>query len=145
MKENMYSRQNDRNRDLRIPRNYSGNVIFAPQTAEDAVKQHVAKELPVRKKYTDAAEKPRAYVEQDASADESEQIRESDGQEIEFVAPEDDDSVKERQETKAASLLSPIGALGSEELLLIALALIIFQGGKEPELALLLLALLFIN
>lgn len=145
MKENMYSRQNDRNRDLRIPRNYSGNVIFSSQTAEDAVKQHVAKELPVRKKYTDTAEKPRAYLEQDASADESEQIRESDGQEIEFVAPVDDDSVKERQETKAASLLSPIGALGSEELLLIALALIIFQGGKEPELALLLLALLFIN
>ena len=140
----MYSRQNDRNRDLRIPRNYSGNVIFSSQTAEDAVKQHVAKELPVRKKYTDTAEKPRAYVEQDASTDESEQIRESDGQEIEFVAPVDDDSVKERQ-TKAASLLSPIGALGSEELLLIALALIIFQGGKEPELALLLLALLFIN
>ena len=141
----MYSRQNDRNRDLRIPRNYSGNVIFASQTAEDAVKQHVAKELPVRKKYTDTAEKPRTYLEQDASADESEQIRESDGQEIEFVAPADDDSVKKRQETKAASLLSPIGALGSEELLLIALALIIFQGGKEPELALLLLALLFIN
>ena len=141
----MYSRQNDRNRDLRIPRNYSGNVIFSSQTAEDAVKQHVAKELPVRKKYTDTAEKPRTYLEQDASADESEQIRESDGQEIEFVAPADDDSVKKRQETKAASLLSPIGALGSEELLLIALALIIFQGGKEPELALLLLALLFIN
>ena len=142
----MYSRQNDRNRDLRIPRNYSGNVIFASQTAEDTIKQHVAKELPVRKKYTDAAEKPRAYVvEQDASADESEQIRESDEREIEFVAPTDDESVKESQETKATSLRSPIGALGSEELLLIALALIIFQGGKEPEIALLLLALLFIN
>ena len=43
------------------------------------------------------------------------------------------------------SIFSPIGALGTEELLLIALALIIFQSGKEPELALLLLALLFIN
>ena len=44
-----------------------------------------------------------------------------------------------------SSLLSPLGNLGSEELLLLALALIIFQGGKEPDLALILLALLFIN
>ncbi len=44
----------------------------------------------------------------------------------------------------APSLLSPLGSLGSEELLLIALALIIFQSGKDPDLALILLALLFI-
>ena len=37
------------------------------------------------------------------------------------------------------------GGLGAEELLILALALIIFQGGKENELALLLLALLFIK
>ena len=43
-----------------------------------------------------------------------------------------------------SSLLSPIGALGTEEILLIALALIIFQNGKDPDLALILLALLFI-
>ena len=43
------------------------------------------------------------------------------------------------------SILSPLGALGSEELLLIAIALIIFQSDKQPDLALILLALLFIN
>lgn len=42
-------------------------------------------------------------------------------------------------------ILSPEGSLDAEELLILALALIIFQGGKENELALLLLALLFIK
>lgn len=44
-----------------------------------------------------------------------------------------------------AKILSPEGSFEAEELLLLALALIIFQGGKENELALLLLALLFIK
>ena len=43
------------------------------------------------------------------------------------------------------SILSPDGSLDAEELLILALALIVFQGGKENELALLLLALLFIK
>lgn len=42
-------------------------------------------------------------------------------------------------------ILSPEGSLDAEELLILALALIVFQGGKENELALLLLALLFIK
>ena len=42
-------------------------------------------------------------------------------------------------------ILSPEGSFEAEDLLILALALIIFQGGKENELALLLLALLFIK
>ncbi len=42
-------------------------------------------------------------------------------------------------------ILSPEGSLDAEELLILAIALIVFQGGKENELALLLLALLFIK
>lgn len=42
-------------------------------------------------------------------------------------------------------ILSPEGSFDAEELLILALALIVFQGGKENELALLLLALLFIK
>ena len=141
----MYSRQNDRSRDLRIPRNYSGNVIFSDPTNDDPIKQHTPKDLPIRKRYAESAERQNAYTEQDAASIEPEQATGADVREIEFVEPTEDGAPQERTEAKAASLLSPIGALGSEELLLIALALIIFQGGKEPEIALLLLALLFIN
>ena len=42
------------------------------------------------------------------------------------------------------SLLSPLGSLGTEEMLLICLALIVFQSGDAPDLALILLALLFV-
>ncbi len=48
-----------------------------------------------------------------------------------------------QQAQKKSPLLSPLGELGTEEILLIALALIIFQNGKDPDLALILLALLF--
>lgn len=57
-----------------------------------------------------------------------------------------DDSVTACAVTEEkSSLLSPLGHLGTEELLLIALALMIFQDGKDPQLGLILLALLFIN
>ena len=141
----MYSRQNDRNRDLRIPRNYSGNVIFSDPTSDDPIKQHTPRDLPLRKRYAESVEKSRDFSEQEENINKTEdQVAEIDS-EIEFSTAEDIENEIEDQKSKPASLLSPIGALGSEELLLIALALIIFQGGKEPEIALLLLALLFIN
>ena len=139
----MYSRQNDRGRDFRVPRNYGGNVIFSSPDKDIPTKQHSAKDQPVRKRYADTPEQPDYYANQYAPADvPQENDSSSEVREIEFVDPE---QTKENSTAKPASLLSPIGALGSEELLLIALALIIFQGGKEPEVALLLLALLFIN
>ena len=49
------------------------------------------------------------------------------------------------KESALGGILSPAGSLDAEELLILALALIIFQGGKENELALLLIALLFIK
>ena len=61
------------------------------------------------------------------------------------IKEDKEDKNDKKDESKPFSILSPIGALGTEELLLIALALIIFQSGNEPELALILLALLFIN
>ena len=141
----MYSRQNDRNRDLRIPRNYSGNVIFSDPTSDDPIKQHTPRDLPLRKRYAESVEKSRDFSEQEENINKTEdQVAEIDS-EIEFSTAEGIENEIEDQKSKPASLLSPIGALGSEELLLIALALIIFQGGKEPEIALLLLALLFIN
>lgn len=142
----MYSRQNDRGRDFRIPRNYNGNVIFSSPDKDIPTKQHSAKDQPPRKRYADSTEKPYNYSDQDSLIDTPEEDTSGlENQEIEFVEPDDAEKPKEIPEAKSASLLSPIGALGTEEILLIALALIIFQGGKEPELALLLLALLFIN
>lgn len=141
----MYSRQNDRNRDLRIPRNYSGNVIFSDPTSDDPIKQHTARDLPLRKRYAESVEKPRDFSEQEENINKTEDQAAEIDNEIEFATAEGIENEIEDQKSKTASLLSPIGALGSEELLLIALALIIFQGGKEPEVALLLLALLFIN
>ena len=51
----------------------------------------------------------------------------------------------ERECEKKTSLFPSLSSIGTEELLLIAIALMVFQGGKEPDLALILLALLFIN
>ena len=49
------------------------------------------------------------------------------------------------KKNNTSSIFSSEGGLSAEELLILALALIVFQGGKENELALLLLALLFIK
>lgn len=133
----MYSRQNDRSRDMRIPRNYSGNVIFSAPTEDIPTKQHAPKDQAIRRRQGAVAEAPELIAE--APREFSDTHEPSDATQ-ESATPE-----KSGLDSAPASLLSPIGALGTEELLIIALALIIFQGGKEPELALLLLALLFIN
>lgn len=142
----MYSRQNDRNRDIRIPRNYNGNVIFSAPSSDIPTKQHVPKDQPIRRRYADYPEQNDR--ERQAPIDAPQGIEEARGDtaSIGDIREETESAdIDVARDTKPASILSPIGALGTEELLLIALALIIFQGGKEPELALLLLALLFIN
>ena len=114
----MYSRPSDKqNRDIRIPHNYSGSIFNQHRNPPP--------EPPVNDEHKD-----RIY----------EAMQEPEPQKC-----EDDQPCESPKEQERHSLLSPIGALGTEELLLIALALIIFQSGKEPELALILLALLFIN
>ena len=141
----MYSRQNDRNRDIRIPRNYNGNVIFSDPRSDIPTKQHVPKDQPFRRRYADYPEESdrERQAQTDAFADIEDERELKEAQDI--AEENNNAALDEAQEAKPVSILSPIGALGTEELLLIALALIIFQGGKEPELALLLLALLFIN
>ena len=125
----MYSRQHSR--DMRLPPNYGGSR-FSSAKKELTPVQDLTKKTPVRMSY----EETLLYEE------------EGDHTPVEF---EEEPCEKDAPEAVAVvskekrSLLSPLGNLGTEELLLLALALIIFQGGKEPDLALILIALLFIT
>ncbi len=115
----MYSRPQ---RDARIPSNYGGSMFGAVQTTpvEDLTRHRPT--VP-----------PPPVHDNPPECDFKEEI------ECE-KCPQ-----KSEKCDHGTSILSPLGALGTEELLLIALALIVFQGEKEPELALILLALLFIS
>ncbi len=117
----MYSRP--QSRDFRVPHNYSGNIFNSRQAPSTLVEDLTNKRPQVQAPQLDSEES--CPCEDRAVCEISE--------------------VPRSQESKSNSLLSSFGSLGSEELLLIALALIVFQGGKEPELALILLALLFIT
>lgn len=125
----MYSRQKGVSGDLRVPRNYSGNVIFSPPRGDIPTKQHTPRDLPPRQRGA-AQDISDTSVSSDTATESAAQK-----------------ALTEHQTTTegARAVLSPLSSIGTEELLLIALALIVFQGGKEPELALLLLALLFIS
>lgn len=125
----MYSRSH---RDVKIPPNYGGSMFSAARREHTPVEDLTRKPFvpaPTREAPPIIVEEAEEIVENDA------EDREPDGASAPVFSPSRD----------KRSLLSPLGNLGSEELLLIALALIIFQGGKEPDLALILLALLFIN
>ncbi len=118
----MYSRP--QSKDLRVPHNYSGSIFNTRPMPSTPVEDLTHRKAP-----------PQTYQ----APAQSEECPCED-------APVCDNVPKAADELpKNPSLLSPLGSLGTEELLLIALALIVFQGGKEPELALILLALLFIN
>ena len=118
----MYSRSSGR--DLRVPHNYGGNAfgIRGSTPVEDLTRRR-----PPSPTLEASAEE---YDPRDTAKEENKE-------------PQAITEGKSRQ--KASPPLSPIGELGTEELLLIALALIIFQSGKEPQLALILLALLFVQ
>lgn len=125
----MYSRQH--NREMRLPPNYGGSR-FSPGKRELTPVQDLTKKAPVQPV---REEIPVYETEEPQSAEEIlEETCEEEAQDSVAVVP------KEKR-----SVLSPLGNLGTEELLLLALALIIFQGGKEPDLALILIALLFIT
>ena len=145
----MYSRFH--NRDIRLPPNYGGSAFNTRRTpevtpVEDLTKKRTVpqhqRQIPIKR--TAEQEQPLTPPVDDAEIDElcvadecdSEEYTESDGKKEESVPA----CAQEER-----SLLSPLGQLGTEELLLIALALIIFQSEKEPQLALILLALLFIK
>ena len=123
----MYSRPT--NRDPRIPPNYGGSIFSRNNTVtpvEDLTHRRTQSSQSREEPYSEEEDR------QDAPHCDTEQTE----------LPEED--ICHISEEKH-SLLSPLGSLGTEELLLIALALIIFQDGKNSELALILLALLFIN
>lgn len=125
----MYSRQPDRN--FKVPHNYSGNVFSGASQPPTPVEDLTRRSPRAESKYNE----PQAEIDQ-AEVSKNE-IFSNDFAQSKPEAP--------TAETKKIPILSPFGELGTEEILLIALALIIFQSGKEPELALILLALLFIN
>ena len=123
----MYSRPIERKNNLRIPHNYSGSIFGGRQYGNQLNVTYNAddstSEQEIDKTYTEAQQEAAASV---ADA-------------LQKEAP------TELEASTSSALLSPIGELGTEEILLIAIALIIFQSGTEPHLALMLLSLLFIN
>ena len=126
----MYSRPHN-NRDMRLPPNYGGSR-FSSAKKELTPVQDLTKKSPIQSSREDCP----TYESNDTQIEN--EIREECCFE---VTPEPVAVVPKEKK----SLLSPLGNLGTEELLLLALALIIFQGGKEPDLALILIALLFIT
>ncbi len=145
----MYSRPSSR--DFRVPSNYGGNAFRdnTPTQAQDLTRRQpqYRQEEPSPRYTTDEVrdEHSQEYVN-----DATDELSKLDAQHERCEGCPKNDKAKEcaaptRTQGAQNSLFSPLGALGSEEILLIALALIIFQSGKEPELALILLALLFIN
>ena len=127
----MYSRPP--NKDLRVPHNYGGSIFDrrAPQSTpvQDLTRKRQNSSLHSQEHTSDDLSYP------------DDPIIDSNEAPIE----KQETNVCQTVEKQDGSILSPFGALGTEELLLISLALIIFQSEKEPELALILLALLFIN
>ena len=127
----MYSRQPDRG--LRVPPNYSGNIFRDSAVQPTPVEDHTRKRQ-INSEPNDAPQ----YTEEI-----SDEIR----NDTDSAICDDEIKICDKKENKEkkSPIISPFGELGTEELLLIALALIVFGSGKEPDLALILLALLFIN
>ena len=148
----MYSRPSSR--DFRVPSNYGGNAFRdnAPTQAQDLTRRQTQYRREEQPQQTSKEVTTEDFVSEEAIHDTySEERRESECCEhsgkCEHCNERKEKSfdIAAQKKDSGNSLFSSIGALGSEEILLIALALIIFQSGKEPELALILLALLFIN
>ena len=134
----MYSRK----RDTRIPYNYSGNAFVQREAPVRATPSKIAQIRSAAD--TDTVQEEEIYTPPcvDDVCDSCPLTEEKQGGLPLEICHKND---KKDPLQKPFSILSPIGNLGTEELLLIALALIIFQSKSEPELALILLALLFIN
>ena len=163
----MYSRPNDKaGRDVRVPHNYGGSIFSSQNSPTRAVPvrddSYQRRQTPIPRsplhseckeplrhteEIIEEQQQPPNLEESDVRADIEQSCNECEGCDKceECDRTEKQERHQDDCEKKPLSILSPIGALGGEELLIIALALIIFQSGKEPELALLLLALLFIN
>ncbi len=132
----MYSRQRDGSGEISVPPNYSGNA-FRQRRAN----VHITPERqpPTPKRKEEKRELRQLPPPAQAPIFEAMEIPEEPQEQANTTVNEE-----KKSEALSASLLSPLGSLGTEEILLIALALIIFQSGKDPDLALILLALLFV-
>jgi len=138
----MYSRPSSR--DFRVPTNYGGSAFRdnTPTQAQDLTRRQQFREdeAPMRPSPDDARERQKEAFAPSLGGGQSERC-----ENCPKAAEAKEHADPPRAEGTEKSLFSPLGALGSEEILLIALALIIFQSGKDPELALILLALPYIN
>ena len=147
----MYSRPSSR--DFRVPSNYGGNAFRdnTPTQAQDLTRRQTQyrreeqQQTPTEISAEDFVSAEAINDTYSAEHRESECCEHSGKCEHCNERKEKNFDIAAEKKDSGNSLFSSIGALGSEEILLIALALIIFQSGKEPELALILLALLFIN
>lgn len=157
----MYSRQTDNGvKDARVPPNYGGsifgrrdpNIHFTPDRRPPRPTERVrSQEWAEEKTHNEITEKD-APVCEIAAECESCETRDKCEERLQYEERKKheesdrcEESVQLTEKPHPPTLLSPIGELGTEELLLIALALIIFQSGKQPDLALILLALLFVT
>ena len=145
----MYSRP--QNRDIRVPHNYGGSIFGGERTqpstpVKDLTKRRYEPPHVVRYVEETPAEEPPTHIFTEEREQDAEDLREEHREEhCEDCHKEREEKKNDIGEERPHSLFSPFGALGTEEILLIALALIIFQSGTDSELALILLALLFIQ
>jgi len=126
----MYFKSQNQNANIRVPLGYKGNAFPAPKPAK-----------PIDTKGKSISEP--IIIPEEPQKNEPPILP------CESCKMQQEIKIQEPQEEKNKSVSSGIfgfdGGLEAEELLILALALIVFQGGKENELALLLLALLFIK
>ena len=129
--------------EIRVPLGYRGNAFPSPSQPKSSAPDQrivVAKEAP--KMSETAFEK---LKELPSPPPHEAPDMHNEAKEPEICKACEMKKTAEEKKSVLGGILSPEGSLDAEELLILALALIVFQGGKENELALLLLALLFIK
>ena len=155
----MYSKLTNEKGDISLPPNYGGSVFGRRESPPRFIPpQGMAARRPAREYAPPAVVSEIRAKTDETNCDTSkgDTIEESynDRPYSDAYAPQqcDQDESTHRETKKDADecekkhpLFPSLSSIGTEELLLIAIALMIFQGGKEPDLALILLALLFIN
>ena len=140
----MYSRPTNRAKELRIPLNYGGSAFlrtppYPTPSSDPPPKEHIGKQYDLK-----ASKKP---APPDNAPTIDERVAAATCLDERKNCERENEAVKEAEGTQksASSLFPSTTSISTEDILLIALALIIFQGGKDIELALILLALLFIS
>ncbi len=163
----MYSKMTSEKDRIELPPNYGGSVFGRREgTPRFMPPQGMAARRPVReyappavvsevREFTECeSHKPQVPIEENNSCDQHKNQApccEIPSCKAEGECDKDRDKCRSTEDTerreseKKTSLFPSLSSIGTEELLLIAIALMVFQGGKEPDLALILLALLFIN